>query len=281
MNKFYYELIIKPESYYELYLDLAISLVDEAIEELDGTIIIRSEDDLVEIEVGINAFTIELSKAFSTEIICTSSLKKKENIDWIKAYQDSVQAVEVGEFYIHPSWQEAIDGKKNILIDPALTFGSGHHETTSTCLESISKYVTSGNTVVDVGCGSGILGIASAMLGATVDICDTDIIAVEDAIKNFEVNKVECNDSWEGSSNNTTKQYDVVIANIVADVLTMINKDLKKVTKDNGIIILSGIMDKHKEKVLKKFQDCTLVDEIQKNEWVTLIVKKNGDNNEQ
>ena len=281
MNKFYYELIIKPKSYYELYLDLAISLVDEAIEELDGAIIVRSEDDLVEIEAGVNAFTDELSKAFDTKIECTTTLEQKENIDWIKAYQDSVQPVEVGDFYIHPSWIDAKENKKNILIDPALTFGSGHHETTSTCLESISKYVKPNNTVIDVGCGSGILGIASAKLNAIVDICDTDIVAVEDSIKNFEVNDVKCNDSWEGSSNKTTKQYDVVIANIVADVLTMINKDLKKATKDDGIIILSGIMDKHKDKVLKKFQDCILVDEIQKNEWVTLIVKKDRDNNEQ
>lgn len=276
MNKFYYELIITPNEYYELFLDLADSLVNEAIEELDGSIIVRSENDLVDIKAGVLAFTNELSKAFDTEIKCKITLEKKENIDWIKAYQDSVQPVEVGEFYIHPSWEEAKSDKKNILIDPALTFGSGHHETTSTCLEMISKYVTKSHSVIDVGCGSGILGIASAKLGASVDICDTDIVAVEDAVKNFEVNGVECHDSWEGSSNKSTKMYDIVIANIVADVLVMINKDLKKVTKNNGIIILSGIMDKHKNKVLKKFQDCELVDEIQKNEWITLVVKVNN-----
>ncbi|MCK5110005.1 MAG: 50S ribosomal protein L11 methyltransferase [Arcobacteraceae bacterium] len=273
MNKFYYELIIQPESYYELFLDLAVSLVDEAIEELDGTIIIRSEDDLVDIEAGMIAFANELTRAFNSEISCKTTLEKKENIDWIKAYQDSVKAIEVGDFYIHPSWAEPNDTKKNILIDPALTFGSGHHETTSTCLESISKYVQKGDSVIDVGCGSGILGIASAKLEAVVDICDTDIIAVEDAVKNFEVNGVSCDNFWEGSCKDTIKTYDVVIANIVADVLIMINKDLKKVTKNNGIIILSGIMDKYKDKVLNKFQDCELIEEIQKNEWVTLIVK--------
>jgi len=68
--------------------------------------------------------------------------------------------------------------------------------------------------------------------------------------------------------------YDVVIANIVADVLSMIAKDLKKITKEDGIIILSGIMEQHKEKVLKKFTDCKILEQIQQNEWVTLIVKK-------
>ena len=274
MNKFYYELIVQPNLYYELFLDLAVSLVDEAIEELDEKIIIRSEDSLEEVESGMLAFAQELSKAFSTEITCETSLEKKENIDWIKAYQDSVKAVDVGEFYIHPSWEEAKENKKNILIDPALTFGSGHHETTSTCLETISKYVKSDLTILDVGCGSGILGIASAKLGSSVDICDTDLVAVEDAVKNFEVNGVTCNDSWEGSCNKATKTYDVVIANIVADVLAMINKDLKKVTSDDGIMILSGIMDKHKDKVLKKFSDCNIIETVQKNEWITLVVKK-------
>jgi ribosomal protein L11 methyltransferase len=201
-------------------------------------------------------------------------LEQKENIDWVKAYQNSVQPIEVGEFYIHSSWEKEKQEKQNILIDPALTFGSGHHETTNTCLLMISKYVKSKQTVIDVGCGSGILGIASAKLGANVDICDTDIVAVEDSVKNFEANGVKCEDYWEGSCSKHTKTYDVVIANIVADVLIFIHKDLKKATSDGGIIILSGIMDKHQDKVLKKFQDCELIEKIQKNEWVTLVVKK-------
>ena len=280
MNKYYYELTVIPDSYYELYLDLIEDIVDEAIEELDNSIIIRSEESLETIKNGVDTFTLELSKAFKTQIKCQTTLEKKENIDWIQAYKDSVQAVEVGEFYIHPSWQKSKDGKLNILIDPALTFGSGHHETTSTCLESISKYVKNSNTVLDVGCGSGILAIAASKKNAIVDICDTDNVAVVDALKNFDDNNVSCNDSWEGSSNNTTKTYDIVIANIVADVLVMINKDLKKVTKNNGIIILSGIMVKHKSKVLKKFDTYELIDEILKNEWVTLVVRKKEKNND-
>ncbi len=274
MNKFYYELIVEPNLYYELFLDLIASLVNEAIEELDETIIIRSESDLVDVEFGILAFADELSKALNCEVICKTILEKKENQDWIKVYQKSVQAIEVGEFYIYPSWEKPKEKKLNILIDPALTFGSGHHETTNTCLETISKYVKVNSNILDVGCGSGILGIASAKLGANVDICDTDIVAVKDAYKNFEVNNVSCQTSWEGSSNKAIKTYDVVIANIVADVLVMINKDLKKVTKPNGIMILSGIIDKHKNKVLTKFKDCKILEEIQKNEWITLVIKR-------
>ena len=274
MNKFYYELVVEPNSHYELFLDLIINLVDDAIEEYDNKIIIRSESDLADIKSGIIAFTNKLSKALNIKINCNTILEKKENIDWIKTYQDSIKAIEVGKFYIHPSWEDIKANKINILIDPALTFGSGHHETTSTCLKSISNHVKTNDNILDIGCGSGILAIASAKLGSIVDICDTDLVAVEDSIKNFKANKVVCNSSWEGSCNLAEKTYDVVIANIVADILSFISKDLKKVVKKDGIIILSGIMDKYKDKVLSKFKDCQIVEKLQENEWVTLVVKK-------
>ncbi|MEA3384375.1 MAG: 50S ribosomal protein L11 methyltransferase [Campylobacterota bacterium] len=278
MEKYYYELKVKPNLYYELFLDLASSLTDDAIEELDETIIIRGEYELDYIKKGIEEFAKELSTAFSADISVEISIDKKENQDWIKQYQDSVQPVEVGSFYIHPSWNKPQNGKINIVIDPTLAFGSGHHETTNTCLQAIEKYVKKDILVCDVGTGSGILGIAAAKLDAIVDICDTDIVAVTDALKNFKANDAKANDSWEGSANSTTNTYDVVIANIVADVLTMIARDIKKIAKPNGIIVLSGIMEQHKDKVIKKFSDCEMIEEIQQNEWVTLIVKKKENN---
>jgi ribosomal protein L11 methyltransferase len=274
LDKYYYELTIKPNLYYELFLDLASSLTNDALEELNETIIVRSEDTLDDVESGILEFAKELSSAFSTDIFCTTNLEKKENQDWIRLYQESVQPIKVGNFYIHPSWNEPMPKMNNIVIDPTLAFGSGHHETTNCCLSAIEKYVKVADCVADIGTGSGILGIAAAKLGAFVDICDTDIVAVEDAKKNFESNDAIINNYWEGSANTSAETYDVVIANIVADVLVMISNDLKKITNDNGIIILSGIMEQHKQKVLKKFLDCELLEEIQQNEWVTLVVKK-------
>jgi len=279
LDKYYYELTIKPNLYYELFLDLASSLTNDALEELDETIIIRSETALDDVESGVLAFAKELSNAFDTEIICETFLEKKENQDWIKLYQESVQPIEVGTFYIHPSWCEPREGLNNILIDPTLAFGSGHHETTNACLLAIEKYVHKDMDVCDIGTGSGILGIAASKIGAQVDICDTDIVAVNDAIKNFEANDTKVNKYWEGSANITENKYELVIANIVADVLVMIAKDLKEITAFNSVIILSGIMEQHKQKVLNKFKDCEILEEIQQNEWVTLIVKKV--NNEQ
>jgi ribosomal protein L11 methyltransferase len=273
MNEYYYELIVTPKSYYELYLDLIISLTTEAIEEKDGDIIIRSEESLEIIKEGIEAFTQELSRAFNTTIICDIIVEKKVNKDWIKAYQDSVRAIEVDKFYIHPSWEKQKDGKINIQIDPTLAFGSGHHETTNECLKAISRYVKENDEVCDIGCGSGILAIAAAKLGATVDICDTDKKAVQDSLENFDKNGIKPDNYWVGSINNTDKKYDLIIANIVADVLIMIAKDLKNSLNNNGILILSGILDKFEDKLSSKFQDLTMLEVITKNEWRTFVYK--------
>lgn len=268
MSKYYYELTIKPEEEHEVFVDLVTSLTNEAIEETNSSIIARSENDLVDIEFGIKEF----AKAIG--IKCKTILEKKENIDWIKQYQDSVRSVEVGNFYIRPSWDEAKEDKINIIIDPALSFGSGHHETTSSCIEAISKYVNAENTVLDVGTGSGILAIAASKLGAIVDICDTDEVCINDTISNYKLNETSFHESWIGSANTTRKKYDVVLANIVADVLVFIASDLKKCLNDDGILVVSGILDKHIDKVLRKFKDLKQLELIHKNEWITIVFKK-------
>jgi len=274
LNTYYYELKITPQNYYELYLDVIISISEDALEELDGSIILRSEEPLEDIKEGLEYFTKELHKACLDDAQCDFELDKKENEDWISKYQQAVKPVTVGKFHIHPSWEEEKEDKINILIDPALAFGSGHHETTSSCLQAISQYVKKTDTLLDVGSGSGILAIGASKLGAKCDICDTDPLAVENALKNFASNNAICNDSWEGSVVISKHQYDVVVENIVADVLVLINKDLKKVLKDNGILMLSGILEGYRDKVMAKFGDFEIVEEIAKNEWRTLILKR-------
>ena len=275
MNEFYYELKVKPNLYYELFLDLLADLTGEAIEELDEQLIVRSEYKLDDIETGMLAFADELTTALGQKVTCQTSIEEKKNEDWIKKYQDAIKPVEVDKFYIHPSWEEDKEGKINILINPALAFGSGHHETTSSCIKAISSYVKANDEVLDVGSGSGILGIASSKLGAIVDICDTDPLAVENAQKNFEENEANIRNCWEGSVNSAKTVYDVVIANIVADVLIMIATDLKKSLKKEGILILSGILDIHKDRVLRKFDEFKHIEIIHKNEWVTIVLIQN------
>lgn len=267
MEDYYFELEVFPTAQKEVFADLLTQLTQNAIEETENSVIARSEEDLSDVEFGIQEF----SKAIDIE--CTTSLTQKKNEDWIKKYQDSVKSIEVGQFFVRPSWDQPKENKIDIIIDPALSFGSGHHETTNACLESISKYVTRDCEVIDVGCGSGILGIAASKLGATVDICDTDEVCIKDSEVNFALNNTKYNKAWVGSALKANKTYDVVIANIVADVLVFIASDLKKCLKPNGTLILSGILDKHLNKVLNKFTDLKNLETLQKNEWVTVVLE--------
>jgi ribosomal protein L11 methyltransferase len=277
LEKYYYELKITPQSYYELFLDLVASLCDEAIEEYEQSIIVRSEENLDLIKHGVEAFTKELSSAFETQIECAITLEKKENKDWVQEYQKSVQPIEVGSLYITPSWclDDAPKDKNIIIVDPTLSFGSGHHESTNGCLQFIDKYVQKDFRVCDVGSGSGILALGANAKGAVVDLCDTDKVAVEDSLKNFELNNAKVNKHWVGSVSQSHQKYDIVIANIVADVLTMISKELIVATKKGGLLILSGIMEQYASKVKKKYENkCELVDEILQNGWQTFVFKK-------
>jgi ribosomal protein L11 methyltransferase len=268
MNKYYYELTIKPENNLEIFSSFLLEITQNAVEERDGSLIIRSEEPLDDILWA----TKQLAEKLNIKI--ETNQEKKKNVDWISKYKNSIQPIEVGSFYIHPMWKEAKEHLTNIIINPALAFGSGHHETTYSCLQTIDKYVTSNITLLDVGCGSGILGIAAEKSGAIVDICDTDEIAVKSAQENFRLNSATINQSWIGSANSTQTEYDIVIANIIADVIIMIHKDLKSSVKSGGILILSGIIDKYFNKVVEKFSDFKKIETIQKDEWYTLVLRK-------
>ena len=127
---------------------------------------------------------------------------------------------------------------------------------------------------MDVGCGSGILSIAARKLGAEVDLCDTDEQATSSAAENFALNHEKFNRIWTGSVQKREQEYDVVIANIIADVLIMLSSDLQKAVKDGGMLILSGILDKYVDKVEEKFATMMLVEKYKKEEWYTLVFKR-------
>ncbi len=275
MEKTYNELLITPSSEYPLFLDFIMSLSDEAIEEKESTIILRSEDDLQMILFGAETFAKELSTALGKDIHLETKLLVKENEDWIAQYRNSVQPLHVNDFYIRPTWVENLEGKKNIIIDPALAFGSGHHETTYGCLLLLQKYVKEGITLLDVGCGSGILSIAARKCGAIVDLCDTDEQATDSATENFKLNHESFHRIWTGSVQKREQAYDVVVANIIADVLIMLSSDLQKAVKEGGLLILSGILDKYVDKVEHKFSSMKLVEKYQKEEWFTLVLQRN------
>jgi len=269
------------EHYQELTLTMDTQLVDfiadfvanifgDTLEIGKERIILRSEHDLDYVRDAVQALVATLGDTITIDY----SLETKQNIDWIKQYQNSVEPIEAATFYIHPSWFDPKEGKTNIRIDPALAFGSGHHATTFSCLEAISERVQGDEQIIDVGCGSGILGLACAKLGAEVDLCDTDPLSVRSTAENFLLNDTHYRNLWEGSADRAEGRYDVVIANIIADVLRFIAADLKKLIKPGGTLILSGILDTKETLVLPSYEALTLTDRKQKDEWITLIYTK-------
>ncbi|MDY0120981.1 MAG: 50S ribosomal protein L11 methyltransferase [Sulfurimonas sp.] len=274
MQGHYYELVVKVSSHQDLYTDFLIDTLPIGFEEFDGGFVVRSEESLETIVWGLEQFTEALQKALGETIELECTQQKLENSDWVEAYQKSIEPIQIDTFYIHPTWEQPRENLINIALDPALAFGTGHHPTTATSLKAIGKYVKANDNVLDVGCGSGILGIGAMKLGAIVDACDTDPISVNNSQENATINGLTFASIWEGSSSLAKKRYDVVVANIVADVLTFIANDLKKVLKEDGVLILSGILDKYETKVLNFYKDCEMIERIAQEEWVTLILKK-------
>lgn len=271
MKAKYQELTITlDDRFVDLISDFVANIYGDGIEMGQSKIIVRSEHDLGYVQTAVES----LAQTLGESISLSCEIQERDNNDWVQQYKDSVQSIEAGRFFIHPSWQETKEDKINILIDPALAFGSGHHGSTYACLEAIGSYVSADKHVLDVGCGSGILGLAASKLGAVVDLCDTDPVSVESSRENFQHNHENYRALWEGSINKTDEKYDIVLANIIADVLKAIALPLKKRVKEDGILIISGILDSKETSAKKAYSDLTLLERKQKDEWVTLIYKK-------
>lgn len=270
----YYELQVIPTSNLEQFSDFLLTLGIDGLEERDNALIVRSEESLEMVKWGVEEFAKKLANALNKSVEVKTSLEEKSNEDWINRYKKSIKPIQVANFYIHPSWEEGKNGVNNIIIDPALAFGSGHHESTYSSLLSLEKYLKKDDRVLDVGCGSGILSIASAKLGAKVDSCDTDEQAIQSTKENAKLNHVNLSDIWVGSVDKSDRVYDVVVANIIADILIILANDLKKVLKNEGILILSGILEKYEKRIMEHFEDCNHCETIANNEWRTIIFKK-------
>ena len=189
--------------------------------------------------------------------IVTAECRKEA---WENNWKQYFHTMEIGDrLVIKPKW-EAFDnpkGKKVLSIEPGLAFGSGTHETTRLCLQTLEKYIVPETEVLDIGCGSGILSIAALLLGAKRAVgVDIDALAVKTARENGLENGFDAPQYEVLQGNLTDKvsgQFDVVVANIVADVIIMFCKQVGAFMKDNAVFITSGIIDTREQDVLDAF----------------------------
>ena len=183
------------------------------------------------------------------------------NQDWENNWKEYFKPIPVGQrLLIRPVWDNDYDpqGRTVLDIEPGLAFGSGGHDTTRLCLETLENHITPDTELLDIGCGSGILGIVGLLLGArSATGVDIDELAVKTARENGEMNGFTEPKYTVFQGNLTDKvsgKYDVVVANIVADIIVMFTKDVGRFLKDDGIYITSGIIDTREQDVLDAFE---------------------------
>jgi len=207
------------------------------------------------------------------------SISELEETNWIESYQKNFQPIKFGKnLYVIPSWEESnkFDDKTIIRMDPGLAFGSGSHETTHLCLEYLDSSNLKELTVIDYGCGSGILGIATLLLGAknviAVDIDPQAIIATKE---NAKINNVDKKISIVSSDSLADKEVDLLIANILSNPLMTLRDKFIELIKPNGRIVISGIMKKQLLEVSKHYEEfCTIVDVKEINKWCLIELLK-------
>ena len=223
---------------------------------------------------------------------CTIEESQTEDVDWVNNWKQYFHQFYVDDILIIPSWEEVNpeDSDKMVIhIDPGTAFGTGMHETTQLCIRQIRKYTTPETTILDVGCGSGILGMLALKFGAKYSVgTDLDPCAIEATYENMEVNGISKKmyevmigniiDDKDVQDKVGYGKYDIVVANILADVLVALTPVIVDQLKDGGIYITSGIIDDKEETVVEavKAAGLEVLEVTYQGEWVSVTARKNG-----
>ena len=275
--------------YIEDYSDLEQSAWDIAHIDLIDEDLIKKDRNTSLIHVYISecdnaAEALEfLKERFKAENIPfeISSLGVSDS-DWNENWKKYFHTIEIGEkLAVVPSWEkyDNKDGRTVLNIDPGAAFGTGTHATTSLCLEMLQSYVDSETEMLDIGCGSGILALSSVLLGAKRAFgVDIDAQSVKTAKENAEINKITNNTQFVVGdlADKVSGKYGVICANIVADVIIRLLPDVHKFMTDDGVLIISGIIDIRKDDVLSAVRDFGFVitEERYKDNWCAFALKR-------
>lgn len=206
--------------------------------------------------------------------------------DWAESWKEHYKPFKIGpNILIKPSWEDIDVEEGNIIIelDPGMAFGTGTHETTWLCTEAIEKYMEEGDTLYDIGCGSGILSIVAVKLGAEKVIgVDIDPVSIKTSKGNIEINKVADKiDIRQGDLLEVIdEKADIIVSNIIAEVIAGMTPDLKDYLKNDGIFICSGIILEKIQLVEDALEEngFEIIDVVKKGEWALIVSKnKSGD----
>lgn len=206
--------------------------------------------------------------------------EKMHEQDWANNWKKYYKPARIGErIIIKPIWEdyEEKDGDLVVELDPGMAFGTGEHETTRMCIKALEKYTKKESTVFDVGCGSGILAIAAAKLGAKKAVgVDLDPVAVESAKENVGFNNVDNIEILEGNLLDVIDgKADIVVANIIAEVICILTPDVSKALCEGGYFITSGIIHDRVDMVKEKLEECgfEIVEANKDGEWNCIVAK--------
>ncbi|RHC11088.1 50S ribosomal protein L11 methyltransferase [Dorea formicigenerans] len=274
----------------QMFVDILPDIPDD-----DGTAYLTfyldEEEDVAPVLMNVRK-ELEDMRAFLDVGECTIEESETEDVDWVNNWKQYFHQFYIDDILVIPSWENVKpeDSDKMVIhIDPGTAFGTGMHETTQLCIRALKKYVTSETEILDVGCGSGILGMLALKFGAKHSLgTDLDPCAIDATHENMEVNGIR-KDQYEVMIGNIIddkavqnavgyEKYDIVAANILADVLVPLTPVIIHQMKPGAVYITSGIIEDKEQVVVDavKAAGLEVLEVNHQGEWVSVVARKNA-----
>ena len=272
----------------QIFVDILPDIPDD-----DGTAYLTfyldEEEDVAPVLMNVRK-ELEDMRAFLDVGECTIEESETEDVDWVNNWKQYFHQFYIDDILVIPSWVKPEDSDKMVIhIDPGTAFGTGMHETTQLCIRALKKYVTSETEILDVGCGSGILGMLALKFGAKHSLgTDLDPCAIDATHENMEVNGIR-KDQYEVMIGNIIddkavqdavgyEKYDIVAANILADVLVPLTPVIIHQMKPGAVYITSGIIEDKENVVVEavKAAGLEVLEVNHQGEWVSVVARKNA-----